>query len=649
MPLPSNQALDTARDAGALCMVVRDRHWRPETLADIRVGVLHHLQAEAEDITRTTNADLITYLPAYAREKSSSWVHFDSVWAQSYVDPSLKRIRGTFTLPKGHTFVVVPRDTILLSSAGAHDGKSSTNDISASKSILKAVASIVQIVSAFVTLLSHRSDLIDRWGYASYHLTVMPYLFMTLVNLIGNLCIADYPCMYMVRSDTMDEAAKSGGRFEGEVAQTIPLRAMGDDLVEDLAYCGVTNEGIIDFATFFTPSMALFCQLSAPLYLLAIPFYIHEKAKPRLSKFARIDLHISGNPKNLQFEQIPTVSDVTPIVPDAQRSISSEGDLISSDPGEAERGVEMQVVEEGALEFQPEEIHFVEAVSSSRHYRVRICSSPQVSPVYGIHNMLRFAMDDRAKRSRWSALCASQSISVTLRRVFSLWTQVYRTPHQILNILRKHDPSTPQGSETANMTTFYHPSCSRFRRVSSPDHHTTSTEENAELSSEPQTEHPRGHSKSHTRWGVFLEMTIGLLLVSLFFGFIAALTHFRPRQSSTTERGIMMAWLASGLYGFCLPFMSTPELLRVLFLLPLVSIIGPGLSLWDQRALLRQSMTKDRFMKLSRWYLRNTAYQPLVIEAILSFLPLAIFIPPIWGFVLVGRMLVGWGNCTRLY
>jgi hypothetical protein len=67
--------------------------------------------------------------------------------------------------------------------------------------------------------------------------------------------------------------------------------------------------------------------------------------------------------------------------------------------------------------------------------------------------------------------------------------------------------------------------------------------------------------------------------LNTFFGTIAALTLFQPGQSSTTERGVMMAWLASGLYGFCLPFMSTPELLRLFFSLPLVLVVDLALTL----------------------------------------------------------------------
>ncbi|TIA80710.1 hypothetical protein D6C76_03061 [Aureobasidium pullulans] len=254
-------ALEKACNAGALCMVVRDRHWQPERPSDVRVRVVHRFE-EVHDEPHIY-ADWTTYLPSYAREKPSSWVHFDSVWAQSYVNPRLKRIHGTFALPEGYTFAIVPRDTFLLAKGAPNrrGDNCSVSDISASTSSLKAVASMVQIIAAFTTLLSHRSDLTGRWGYASYHLTVIPYLFMTLVNLVSNLIIADYPCLYMVRTDTMAEAERAGGIFEAEVAQTVTLTDEDVDLNEDAPYGGITIEKIVSFVTTFTSDWMIFWPL----------------------------------------------------------------------------------------------------------------------------------------------------------------------------------------------------------------------------------------------------------------------------------------------------------------------------------------------------------------------------------------------------
>jgi hypothetical protein len=641
--------LDKACNAGALCMVVRGRHWRPEGSSDLRIGVVRRFQeGEAEeDETKPISAELITYLPSYAREKPSRWVHFDSIWAQSYVDTGMKRIHGTFALPEGYTFAVVPRDTILISRSDTHHSKDATNDISASKSILKTVASMVQIASAFITLLSHRSDLINRWGYASYHLTVIPYLFMTLVNLVGNLCIADYPCLYMVRTATMDEAERSGGVFEGEVAQTITIENLGDDLVEELPYSGVTNEGIISFATSFATCfllLTIFMQIGILLLIQYIVRILYHLVKPQIaSDFESmvIDLHISGAAGDLHADQLSAVSTPVPIFLHEQIDPSSESDTYSSDCGEVECGIEIRADEECNCEGK-REFRMVEPISSSRYYQIRILNPPQRPSFDDIWNQRRSAMYDMIQRSRRSD--PSQYISD------SSLSHVLKNPRQIIHALWDYDLFynlfPERNFKPACLTTLYYPGCSRFLRTSSLNHHTMShvrislDDPPSAFASERRSRRtPRISQDPHTRWGVLLEIVVGLLLLGIFFSVIAVLTRFQPGHSSATERCIMMIWLASGLYGFCLPFMSTSELLRIFLLPPLVWILDLVLALRTKMKL------RDRFIIVLELVCR---IRPLM-EAACSIIPLATFVPPIWGFVLVGRMLVEWGNCTRLY
>ena len=95
---------------------------------------------------------------------------------------------------------------------------SANSDISSSYSFAKVIASLIQVLGALSILLLHKSDIIERWGYASYYLTVVPYIVMTIVNFISNALTADYACLYMVESGLMREARKKGSRFEGNVA-----------------------------------------------------------------------------------------------------------------------------------------------------------------------------------------------------------------------------------------------------------------------------------------------------------------------------------------------------------------------------------------------------------------------------------------------
>ena len=95
-----------------------------------------------------------------------------------------------------------------------------SDEITASHSLGKNVAAIVQIVATAYTLYQIKGDQFERFGWTAFGLTVVPYLLMALINLLGNLLTPNYEAMYLVSSNVSDEAAKRpGGRFEGMVAR----------------------------------------------------------------------------------------------------------------------------------------------------------------------------------------------------------------------------------------------------------------------------------------------------------------------------------------------------------------------------------------------------------------------------------------------
>jgi hypothetical protein len=58
---------------------------------------------------------------------------------------------------------------------------------------------------------------LDQYGYGAFGLTVIPYAVMSIVNLIGNAACPEYPKLYMIQSQVMNEAERRGGRFSGTV------------------------------------------------------------------------------------------------------------------------------------------------------------------------------------------------------------------------------------------------------------------------------------------------------------------------------------------------------------------------------------------------------------------------------------------------
>ncbi|EUC40753.1 hypothetical protein COCMIDRAFT_107939, partial [Bipolaris oryzae ATCC 44560] len=221
--------LKNACRAGALCMVVRNPEWRPSP-GDTLAAVLEQRSQSDEESNVTSDiidAKMVNYFPTYAREDSSAWAYFDTIGSRAYVDPDLIRIHGTYFLSEGYSFAIVPRNACLseidrIDSRPLEPQNGSTpdvnSDISSSYSVAKAIASLIQILGALSIILLRKPDTIERWGYASFQLTVVPYLVMTVVNFTSNALTADYACLYMVESAVMREARNRGSRFKGTVA-----------------------------------------------------------------------------------------------------------------------------------------------------------------------------------------------------------------------------------------------------------------------------------------------------------------------------------------------------------------------------------------------------------------------------------------------
>ena len=83
--------------------------------------------------------------------------------------------------------------------------------------IPKLIIGLVQAIWATSTLYRARGDQIDRYGYAAFGLTVTPYAFMSVLNIIANISNPVYPAVYLIRTPLMDEAETNGGLFQGEI------------------------------------------------------------------------------------------------------------------------------------------------------------------------------------------------------------------------------------------------------------------------------------------------------------------------------------------------------------------------------------------------------------------------------------------------
>ena len=125
-------------------------------------------------------------------------------------------VHGDRYLPPGYSLAYLPSNTKIETYL---KGKLANVLISSFYSLTKSLVSIVQVFFASATIYRTRGDQIERYGYAAFGLTVLPYIIMSIVNLVGNLFTPDFANMYLVRSPEMAEAEhpERGGWFDGVI------------------------------------------------------------------------------------------------------------------------------------------------------------------------------------------------------------------------------------------------------------------------------------------------------------------------------------------------------------------------------------------------------------------------------------------------
>jgi hypothetical protein len=116
-------------------------------------------------------------------------------------------IHGRCSLPTGYTIINVPRDATFENDSIQSD-KSQRIKISCNYNSVKALIALGQTIFAATTLYLANGDQITRFGYVAFGLTVSPYLFMSVVNLIGHLMCPDYPTKYLVESEGLLQLRK---------------------------------------------------------------------------------------------------------------------------------------------------------------------------------------------------------------------------------------------------------------------------------------------------------------------------------------------------------------------------------------------------------------------------------------------------------
>ncbi|KAJ5747647.1 uncharacterized protein N7511_009343 [Penicillium nucicola] len=227
--------LKRALQSRALCMVVRSREWDPKSSQSIRslsilpkqcnvnepewwpyLKLARNKDNYEEEIKRlesyTGPFELTVCIPPWLAPEGNTY---------STVPPYYK-ISGTCELPPGYGLAYVPSNALIepLSAAEIlrYNGQDPQN-LSSTYSFAAPLMALIQIVYGSVTLFQSRGNQVDTYGYAAFGFTVVPYLIMSVVNLVGNMATHSYPSLSLVHTELMDEAIGRGGVFTGAVGK----------------------------------------------------------------------------------------------------------------------------------------------------------------------------------------------------------------------------------------------------------------------------------------------------------------------------------------------------------------------------------------------------------------------------------------------
>lgn len=704
--------IEKACRAGALCMVVRVDGWMPTAGQSVDAVLFEETWSRAphyggntfelssaqsstdrNDDNTPIPADINIYRPSYALEDSSIWAFYDSIGARAYVDIRMTKFHGTYSLPQGYGFAIVPRDTILREVdrlphyAEDLQGVTSQSCVIASNySIAKALASLVQALAALAVLIGHRDGLIVRWGYASFHLTVLPYLFMTIFNFISNLCTADYDCLYMVESLVMEEAKERGGLFNGSVAATCPLDQVTTVTKSELQnWNGLNGVHVRMFA------QELLGMVVLPVRLYdAAKLYLQRKRWPTRSETIR-HIHLRMAPEaqhsaNLSPSQVPPPDGtnrnlrlLTFLACFHGADDIHEASLPPASTGEAHGNLRPTFTYRLITFGKNWVSHYLKGDSDRAHRhtcaatyttavlrfgrskadtRRKIClvstdgteftvQAPMTAPSFfqTVKVMCAAIPVDfwlawlRLVQSECNALrCAgdryrtcTEAFPQRLAALFNLLPKMINLPMSFVRyIWAPCMVCSRENEQERKRSTLCFPMCPRFLRTHNSQD-TASTETGMPGIDSAGMEL---RTRRSAKIGICIEISAGLLAIGLLLTFIGWRSHgFSSGNSSLAEKTIMLLWICEGAVGILLPLLTLKEVALIFLILPYYTLEVVA-------------STPVSFVVLPTG---NGSIPIFEIGAFIALIPVGLFVAPAWGFVIVGQMLVEWGRCVTLY
>ncbi|TFK46064.1 hypothetical protein OE88DRAFT_1729287 [Heliocybe sulcata] len=94
--------------------------------------------------------------------------------------------------------------------------------------------SLVQLFASALTLYRTRGDQVVRYGYAAFGLSVIPFMLMTIANLVFNAILGEYTHLYVLRTGVLEESERrlqGKAWYEGCVGHRTDIAARGSTAV----------------------------------------------------------------------------------------------------------------------------------------------------------------------------------------------------------------------------------------------------------------------------------------------------------------------------------------------------------------------------------------------------------------------------------
>lgn len=204
--------------ARALCMVIRGTNWTPAAGDEVRDVVIERCQKEAGEDAASGEMQLLQFISRANLFPSEEALNGDiavsvyaTPWAWSTMIGEIsawgREIYGDPQPPPGYEIVIVPWDAQVRPSPNAFVD----DPLFTGEGGLKAVFGVIQALFAIVTLYEARGNQIDIFGSAAFGLTVIPYLLMSLLNILSGVFCPEYPSLFLVDSSILREARKRHG------------------------------------------------------------------------------------------------------------------------------------------------------------------------------------------------------------------------------------------------------------------------------------------------------------------------------------------------------------------------------------------------------------------------------------------------------